>query len=137
MFLHEDSTGNSSPRASRQVLVTLLILLIALSILVPKTEISGQSGDGQVQDKLNTALAHLSQLLGRTFPNPSDGSYTWRYDRNQYASDGSLGCAAPGQSYPQIRTHYLAIIINVSGGSVYEYRFSLDGGAMVYLRDGV
>ncbi|PJF22537.1 MAG: hypothetical protein CUN56_05505 [Phototrophicales bacterium] len=104
----------------RQKIIFVLILILGV--------IGVQAQNQTAEERVDQAMAHLSQYLGLNTPITRQTHY-WSWEEVVY-NDSSFGCPVPGRTYPATPNRALNIIITYQGTD-YNYRISWDGSIMV------
>lgn len=104
-----------------------VLLLFVLMIPV------ATAGAQQPPPTINDALADLSARLGREIRLADLLAWRWVQD---FYPDTSLGCPAPGQTYPRQQTLGTQFLFTTWDSVTYDYRASVDGSVLVLCVDG-
>lgn len=104
----------------KQKIILLLILLL--------TAMGVQAQNQTAEDRVDQAMAHLSEFLGLNVEISRQTHY-WTWEEIVY-DDSSFGCPVAGRTYPATPNRALSITITYEGTD-YNYRISWDGTVMV------
>lgn len=112
---------------SNRIFSVIFLMLTIISITVSGA--TAQSDDELA--RIDQAMAHLSDYLGQPV---SRATTEWSWTEAIFP-DTSLGCPAPGVTYPQasIRAYTVTILF---GGMRYDYRVSADGEVVILCLNG-
>lgn len=113
----------------RVLLVLLIGFILTLSTWLAPSVTHAQ--DPNALDRIDDALADLSQLLGR---NLTRQNVYWTWTEQVYPTP-ALGCPDPDQVYTQVQTRGYSINIEVDG-EAYNYRATPDGSVFFRCVDG-
>lgn len=106
-------------------IVTILLAVLAASIYIKPVH-----AQASIETIIDAAFSDLSTRLGVTVSRQTlDTTDQYSWSQNKYP-DASLGCPIQGQTYPKNPTNGYSIDISFKG-SVYNYRATVDGTALI------
>lgn len=108
----------------RLFLILSLVVMVMMSTAAP----AAAQDENTVRDRIDQAMAHLTQYLGLTTP-ISRQANDWRWVERIYVNS-AFGCGVPNNFYPEMPNRAIDITI-VYNDVNYDYRLSWDGVIMV------